>query len=283
MPVAGGIRRPTDGAHDTSRLPRRKAHGHIRDLGPLPRAVYPLAMSDPIRRLPATLLLCLLACSNPQPPLAGAPVAGTPAPAAPHATTTEPNSTTMHDPKAPAPATTAIATFGNGCFWCTEAVLERLDGVLDVVSGYTGGSVDHPTYEQVCSGQTGHAEVVQVTFDPGRISYATLCDWFFRSHDPTTLNRQGADVGTQYRSIIFTHDDDQSRTAADVIRTLTEQAVFPRPIVTRVEPLLRFWPAEDYHQGYFAGHATQPYCQAVISPKLAKLRQKFSGRLKKAT
>ncbi len=269
MPVAGGIRRPTDGAHDTSRLPRRKAHGHIRDLGPLPRAVYPLAMSDPIRRLPAALLLCLLACSNPQPPLAGAPVAGTPAPAAPHATTTEPNSTTMHDPKAPAPATTAIATFGNGCFWCTEAVLERLDGVLDVVSGYTGGSVDHPTYEQVCSGQTGHAEVVQVTFDPGRISYATLCDWFFRSHDPTTLNRQGADVGTQYRSAIFFHDEAQRAEALAAIERA--QPKWGDPIVTEVTPAATFWPAEPYHQDYFRNNPTKGYCRAMIAPKLQKL------------
>lgn len=176
-----------------------------------------------------------------------------------------------------------LATLGGGCFWCLEAVFAELNGVQSVVSGYAGGTTEAPTYDQICTGRTGHAEVVQFRYDPATIGYADLLEVFFATHDPTTLNRQGADVGTQYRSIVFTHDDEQSQTAAHTIRTLTEQALFSRPIVTQLVPLTRFWPAEDYHQGYFAGHAAQPYCQAVISPKLAKLRQKFSGRLKKAT
>ena len=175
----------------------------------------------------------------------------------------------------PAPANSestvnkATATFGNGCFWCTEAVLEQLDGVLEVTSGYTGGSVDNPTYEQVCSGTTGHAEVVQITFDPQRISYDDLLNWFFRSHDPTTLNRQGADVGTQYRSAIFTHSAEQFATAQAKIQQL--QPNYGGGIVTQVEPAAKFWSAEQYHQDYYRNNPNQGYCRAVIAPKLKKL------------
>ncbi|MFY9341880.1 MAG: peptide-methionine (S)-S-oxide reductase MsrA [Planctomycetota bacterium] len=168
-----------------------------------------------------------------------------------------------------APATKAVATFANGCFWCTEAVLEQQPGVLDVTSGYMGGHVDNPGYEQVCSGTTGHAECVQVTFDPQRIGYDALLEWFFRSHDPTTLNRQGADEGTQYRSAIFCHDDAQKAAALAAIAKY--QPAHRDPIVTEVTPASRFWPAEDYHQDYFKKHPNQGYCRAVIAPKLKKL------------
>ncbi len=178
-------------------------------------------------------------------------------------------------------AETKLATLGGGCFWCTEAVFVELEGVQKVTSGYAGSPVESPTYEQVCTGRTGHAEVVQVAYDPATIGYEDLLDVFFATHDPTTLNRQGADAGTQYRSVIFTHDDQQREIAESKIRSLNDEHLFPGPIVTQVEPLSRFWPAEDYHQGYFAGHASQPYCQAVINPKLTKLRQKFAARLRK--
>lgn len=177
-------------------------------------------------------------------------------------------------------AETKLATLGGGCFWCLEAVFSELEGIRSVTSGYAGGAGTHPTYEQVCTGRTGHAEVVQVAYDPATIGYADLLDVFFATHDPTTLNRQGADVGTQYRSVIFTHDDEQRQLAESKIRQLKDEQLFSRPLVTLVEPLTTFWPAEDYHQRYFAGHASQPYCQAVISPKLAKFRQKFAGRLR---
>lgn len=173
-----------------------------------------------------------------------------------------------------------LATVGGGCFWCLEAVFTELEGVESVTSGYAGGAGEYPTYEQVCTGRTGHAEVVQVAYDPATISYAELLDVFFATHDPTTLNRQGADVGTQYRSVIFPHDDEQRQVAESKICELNVAQLFSRPIVTRVEPLTAFWPAEDYHQRYYAGHSSQPYCQAVISPKLAKFRQKFAGRLR---
>ncbi|HEX6813867.1 MAG TPA: peptide-methionine (S)-S-oxide reductase MsrA [Planctomycetota bacterium] len=158
---------------------------------------------------------------------------------------------------------------GNGCFWCSEAVLEKLDGVIDVVSGYAGGNVDSPTYEQVCSGRTGHAEVVQVTFDPSRISYAKLLEWFFKSHDPTTLNRQGADEGTQYRSVIFFHSAAQKAAANAAIAAA--QPKHADQIVTEISPAARFWPAEDYHQDYFRKNPNQGYCRAMIAPKLKKL------------
>jgi len=169
----------------------------------------------------------------------------------------------------PPPAGLQVATFANGCFWCTEAVLEQLPGVLDVVSGYMGGDVTNPTYQQICTGETGHAECVRVTFDPAKVTFGTLLDWFFRSHDPTTLNRQGADVGTQYRSAIFFHDRDQHAQALAAIAKF--QPRLAKPIVTEVSAASTFWPAEDYHQDYFRKHPNQGYCRAVIAPKLQKL------------
>ena len=165
-----------------------------------------------------------------------------------------------------------VATFGGGCFWCTEAVLEQLDGVTAVTSGYMGGEVASPTYKQVCTGTTGHAEVVQVRFDTTVISYETLLEWFFRSHDPTTLNRQGYDVGTQYRSAIFFHDETQRRTALALINAIASN--WPDPIVTEVTPLAPFWPAEGYHQDYYRNNSSQRYCRGVIAPKLRKLKLK---------
>jgi len=173
------------------------------------------------------------------------------------------------------------ATLGGGCFWCLEAVFLDLKGVLRVQSGYTGGHVAQPTYEQVCGGQTGHAEVVQVDFDPAELSYADLLKVFFAIHDPTTLNRQGADVGTQYRSAIFTHGPEQEETAKAVITELEAEGLFDAPIVTQVEPLDVFYPAEEYHQEYFARNPFQPYCLAVVAPKVSKFRKQFIDRLKR--
>jgi peptide-methionine (S)-S-oxide reductase len=172
-----------------------------------------------------------------------------------------------------------LATFAGGCFWCLEAVFERLRGVERVVSGYTGGQLPEPDYYAVCSGLTGHAEAVQVRFDPAVISYRDLLEIFFAFHDPTTLNRQGPDVGTQYRSAIFTHSAEQEETARQVIADLTQAGTFARPIVTQVVPAVEFWPAEASHQQYYQRNATQPYCQAMIAPKVAKLRQKYANRL----
>lgn len=172
------------------------------------------------------------------------------------------------------------ATLAGGCFWCLEAVFERLQGVERVVSGYTGGSLPQPSYEQVCSGGTGHAEVVQLTFDPAVISYRELLKLFFAFHDPTTLNRQGADSGTQYRSAIFTHSPAQAETARATIAELVREQVFDDPIVTEVRPLERFYSAEAYHQGYFDRNQRQPYCMAVITPKVSKLREKYAELLK---
>lgn len=175
---------------------------------------------------------------------------------------------------------TASATMGGGCFWCLEAAFAQLQGVESVVSGYIGGHTPQPTYEQVCTGRTGHAEVVQITYDPAIISFEDLLDVFFAIHDPTTLNRQGADVGTQYRSVIFPHDPEQEQQARRKIAALSAQGIWPNPIVTTIEPLVEYFPAEAYHQGYFTKHPQQSYCQVVISPKLAKLRQKFADRLR---
>jgi len=177
---------------------------------------------------------------------------------------------------------TEIAVFGGGCFWCTEAVFERLDGVTSVLPGFAGGNVPNPTYPQVCTGRTGHAEVTRIEFDPARISYRDLLEVFFSTHDPTTLNRQGADVGTEYRSIILYASDQQKRAAEGFIAELTEAKVFDDPIVTEVKLLEAFYPAEDYHREYYRNNAYAPYCQFVIRPKLAKLHQKFSERLKKS-
>lgn len=173
-----------------------------------------------------------------------------------------------------------VATLGGGCFWCLEAVYEQLQGVSKVESGYTGGSTSNPTYHDVSEGDTGHAEVVQVTFDPSVVSYSDILDVFFAIHDPTTLNRQGNDVGTQYRSIIFYHSPEQLRVAEEKIAQLTADQVFDAPIVTELAPLVRFYPAEKYHQGYFRANPAQPYCQFVVSPKVAKFRKQFAGRLK---
>jgi peptide-methionine (S)-S-oxide reductase len=175
-----------------------------------------------------------------------------------------------------------VATLAGGCFWCLEAVYEQLRGVEKVVSGYAGGHVPNPDYRAVCTGRTGHAEVVQVTFDPGEVSYRELLEVFFTIHDPTTLNRQGADVGTQYRSAVFTHSPEQERTAREVIRDLEEEGVWENPVVTQVEPLKEFHPAEDYHQHYYARNPGQGYCQVVIAPKVAKFRQKYLSRLRAA-
>ena len=171
------------------------------------------------------------------------------------------------------------ATLGGGCFWCLEAVFELLKGVQRVESGYSGGKVLSPTYQQVCSGTTGHAEVVQVAFDPKVISFHEILEVFFAMHDPTTLNRQGPDAGTQYRSAIFYHTPEQKRIAEQVIAELNQAGVWPRPAVTEVTPYQSFFKAEDDHQGYYRGHAAQGYCQWVISPKVAKLRQKFSDKM----
>ena len=171
------------------------------------------------------------------------------------------------------------ATLGGGCFWCTEAVLEKLRGVEDVTSGYAGGRVPNPTYREICSGLTGHAEVVRVTFDADQISYADLLRVFFATHDPTTLNRQGADRGTQYRSTIMHENNEQRETAEEVVRELTEARVFEEPIVTEIVPLKTFYPAEEYHQSYYENNPSQPYCQAVIAPKVAKLRTQYLEKL----
>lgn len=172
-----------------------------------------------------------------------------------------------------------IITIGGGCFWCIEAVFSPLKGIEKLVSGYAGGQVANPTYKEVCSGSTGHAEVVQVTFDPEVIPLTDLLEIFFAMHDPTTLNRQGADVGTQYRSTIMYHSEAQKEVAEAVIAGLTADNVFGDPIVTKVEALDVFYPAEDYHQDYFANNTYQPYCMAVIAPKVLKLRKKYSDRL----
>jgi peptide-methionine (S)-S-oxide reductase len=172
------------------------------------------------------------------------------------------------------------ATLGGGCFWCLEAVFERLEGVEKVVSGYSGGQVPDPSYELVCSGLSGHAEVVQVTFDPSVLTYRELLEIFFTFHDPTTLNRQGNDVGTQYRSVIYHHSPDQERTAREVIERLQRDGTWDDPIVTEVTPLDRFYPAEAYHRQYFQRNPARMYCQAVVAPKVAKLRREYAGRLR---
>jgi peptide-methionine (S)-S-oxide reductase len=172
-------------------------------------------------------------------------------------------------------------TLGGGCFWCLEAVFDELDGVTDVVSGYSGGHVVDPSYAAVCDGVTGHAEVVQVTFDPERISFRDILGVFFSTHDPTTLNRQGNDVGTQYRSAIYYHSAEQKATAESIIAELTRENIFPRPIVTEVAQYRAFYPAEAYHQEYFANHPMQPYCVFVVAPKVSKFRKSYTDRLKK--
>jgi peptide-methionine (S)-S-oxide reductase len=173
-----------------------------------------------------------------------------------------------------------IATFGNGCFWCTEAVFQQLKGVEKVESGYAGGHVENPTYEQVCSATTGHAEVLQITFDPAVISYEELLRVFWETHDPTTLNRQGNDVGPQYRSIIFYHSEEQKQLAEKYKLVLDESGAFDDPIVTTIEPLTNYYPAEKYHQDYFLRNGSQPYCAFVVRPKVEKFRKVFKDKLK---
>jgi peptide-methionine (S)-S-oxide reductase len=173
-----------------------------------------------------------------------------------------------------------VATLAGGCFWCLDAVFRGLKGVEQVVSGYAGGTVPNPSYEAVCTGRTGHAEAVQVTFDPAVLSYRDLVEVFFGIHDPTTLNRQGADVGTQYRSAIYFHSPEQEQTAREVIAALEREQVFDSPIVTELAPATEFYPAEEYHQDYFRRNPGQGYCRAVIAPKVAKFRKEHLERLK---
>jgi peptide-methionine (S)-S-oxide reductase len=172
-----------------------------------------------------------------------------------------------------------VTTLGAGCFWCIEAVFQELKGVKSVVSGYAGGSVDNPTYQQICTGTTGHAEVAQITFDPEIISFAEILTVFWSTHDPTTLNRQGADVGTQYRSVIFYHDDRQKQTAVQSKQAVEQAEIWPNPVVTEISLLPRFYQAEEYHQNYFRDNPTQSYCQYVINPKISKFRKAFRDQL----
>ena len=175
------------------------------------------------------------------------------------------------------------ATFGSGCFWCTEAVFQQLDGVRKAQSGYSGGQVKNPDYKLISTGTTGHAEVIQITFDPEVITYAEVLEVFWKTHDPTTLNRQGADVGTQYRSVVFYHNDEQRKQAEEYKQKLDAAGAFERPIVTEISPLAEFYPAEGYHQDYFALNGRQPYCQMVIRPKIDKVREVFRDKLKPET
>lgn len=186
-----------------------------------------------------------------------------------------------HSPKENTASGHEFALLGGGCFWCVEAALKQLDGVISAVSGYAGGDIDNPTYESVCSGGTGHVEVVRFEFDPTVIDYRTLLLAFFTAHDPTTPNRQGNDVGDQYRSVIFTYSPAQDHIARDIIDALNRQHLWPDPIVTQVLPAPRFWPAEHYHQDYFANNPRQPYCTVVVAPKVAKLRETFRDRIRK--
>lgn len=172
------------------------------------------------------------------------------------------------------------ATLAAGCFWCVEAVFDDLKGVVDVASGYSGGHTENPTYQEVCSETTGHAEVIQIKFNPNEISFKEILQVFFAVHDPTTLNRQGNDIGTSYRSAIFYHIDEQRQIAEEVIKEVTEEGVYDNPIVTQVAPFDKFYVAENYHQEYFANNPNQPYCAAIVAPKVAKFRKKFLDKLK---
>jgi peptide-methionine (S)-S-oxide reductase len=174
-----------------------------------------------------------------------------------------------------------LVTFGAGCFWCVEAVYQRLDGVEKVVSGYTGGDVENPSYEAVCNGTTGHAEVCQIYYDPKVISFDELLEVFWKTHDPTTLNRQGADVGTQYRSVVFYHNEEQRRLTEEYKSKLDKAEIYDDPIVTEISPITEFYAAEDYHQNYYNNNSSQPYCSYVITPKLEKFNKVFSDKLKK--
>jgi peptide-methionine (S)-S-oxide reductase len=175
-----------------------------------------------------------------------------------------------------------IATLGGGCFWCIEAVYSELKGVVKAESGYAGGSVENPTYEQVCSDETGHAEVVQITFDPSVISFRQILQIFFTVHDPTTLNRQGADVGNQYRSVIFYRGEEQRKIAEQVIQEINKEKIWGKPVVTQLVPFTDFYKAEDYHQEYYRNNPSQPYCQVIITPKVTKFRKNYFDKLKKS-
>jgi peptide-methionine (S)-S-oxide reductase len=174
-----------------------------------------------------------------------------------------------------------LATFGNGCFWCTEAIFQNVDGVEKVESGYSGGKVKNPTYKEVCSGLTGHAEVIQITYDPKKVTYDELLEIFWKTHDPTTLNRQGNDVGTQYRSAIFYHNDQQKKLAEEYKKKLSEVKAFDAPIVTEITPYSSFYKAEDYHQNYYNLNGNAPYCSYIIQPKVEKFKKVFKDKLKK--
>jgi peptide-methionine (S)-S-oxide reductase len=188
----------------------------------------------------------------------------------------------QNSPAKAVPEHLETATFGSGCFWCTEAVFEQLKGVHSVVSGYSGGHVPNATYKQVCEGNTGHAEVVQVKFDPKVVTFADLLEVFWQTHDPTTKNRQGPDEGTQYRSVIFYHDDNQRKLAKEYKDKLDQAGAFDRPIVTEIAPFVEFIEAEKYHQDYFANNPNQPYCKAMVRPKIDKLKKAFAEKLKPA-
>ncbi len=225
--------------------------------------------TSPLTHLALTLALTLAL-------LAGACTPGSDAVTAVSTVSTIPDDTTSPGAPAvtdasPTPARTEIATFGAGCFWCVEAVLEQVDGIHDVSSGYMGGHTENPTYKQICNGDTGHAEVVQVSFDPDTLSYAAVLDWFWRLHDPTTLNRQGGDVGTQYRSAIFVHSDDQRRVAEASKAAADASGAFSSRIVTEITDASTYYPAEEYHQDYYRANKSQGYCRMVIAPKLGKL------------
>ncbi len=178
--------------------------------------------------------------------------------------------------------TQQVATLGGGCFWCTEAVFSEIEGVVKVESGYSGGSLTNPTYEQVSTGTTGHAEVIQITFDSSIVSFKEILEIFFATHDPTSMNRQGNDVGTQYRSVVFYHDNKQRATAEKLIEELGNSGAYAAPIVTKVEPFEVFYKAEDYHSNYFKNHPEQPYCKLVITPKMTKLREHYWDKLKRS-
>lgn len=189
----------------------------------------------------------------------------------------------MPMPNQPASSKLEVATFGAGCFWCVEAVFQRLAGVTKVVSGYAGGHVENPTYRQVCEGTTGHAEVVQIEFDPSRVTYAELLEVFWKTHDPTTRDRQGNDVGPQYRSVIFYHGEEQRALAERLRRELDASGAWSDPIVTEIAPFTRFYPAEEYHQNYFNRNPDQSYCRFVVRPKVEKFERLFRGKLKSGT
>ncbi len=189
---------------------------------------------------------------------------------------------TMTDQKLPQKGL-EVATFGAGCFWCTEAVFQRVNGVVKIASGYSGGSVKNPTYKEVCNGTTGHAEVTQITYDPKKVSFAELLEVFWKTHDPTTLNRQGADAGTQYRSAVFYHNDEQKRLAEEYKKKLDESGAFGKPIVTEITAFSVFYEAEDYHQNFYNDNENYPYCQAVIRPKLDKFEKVFKDKMKKGS